>query len=453
MVVNTCTVHRMHHTCTCSHSHTPAHCGCAAGGFHRLPMQQCSDQQTVTVRHCFALLGDDLLFLLRYTISLHPVALQQFAREHASGRQVTLDVPNVTVLLDRTLCGLIFDNVLSNAFKHGHSTNPDVRMTITCDARDNPRARLQFRVSNAANPDRPYVTQDYIEKVLKGEPLEQSTASAMSNRVGLQHLFEAAKAHGMTASLQQRGGRIFFESQVIAQAVPSRAVSTDAEREADLAAFPSDLRIYCIDDSAAARRLLDYNMVQWAGTQHVHVFGKDVEEVATFTKCVLDEGDIAFLDQHLEYGGDNNVLGTDIVKKLVEHKYKGLICMRTGNVAGPDLAKYEAAGAHCTFGKDVPMKQMIEDMQVAYVRHVVRPKMLIEERNGSQLSFDSTDSVDTLRLRSRSYMLPGQVPPPEPEVDPQMVRTGSRCQSRTGGDSDPAGAFTDNILEDCESVQ
>ena len=111
------------------------------------------------------------------------------------------------------------------------------------------------------------------------------------------------------------------------------------------------------------------------------------------------------------------------------------------------------AGAHCTFGKDVPMKQMIEDMQVAYVRHVVRPKMLIEERNGSQLSFDSTDSVDTLRLRSRSYMLPGQVPPPEPEVDPQMVRTGSRCQSRTGGDSDPAGAFTDNILEDCESVQ
>ena len=165
----------------------------------------------------------------------------------------------------------------------------------------------------------------------------------------------------------------------------------DAQREADLAAYPSGLHIYCIDDSEAARRLLDYNMRLWAGTGNVRVFGKDVTEVATFKDCVLEDGDIAVLDQHLEYGGDDNVYGTDIVEELLEQGYKGLICIRSGNVAEEDLAKYDTAGAHCAFGKDVAMRKVIEDMKVAYTRYIMatqrRPATPLHQHNLSHEDF------------------------------------------------------------------
>ena len=45
--------------------------------------------------------------------------LKAFASELTSGRQVTLDVCELTVMLDVTLCSLILENALSNAFKHG----------------------------------------------------------------------------------------------------------------------------------------------------------------------------------------------------------------------------------------------------------------------------------------------------------------------------------------------
>jgi signal transduction histidine kinase len=307
----------------------------------------------------------------KYKIALHPVALRDFATELTAGRQVTLDVPEITVLLDPTLFGLIFDNALSNAFKHGHSVNPNVRLTIQCDTDEHPCVRLKFSVSNAVNPKRPCITPDYVRKLLAGDALQQTT-TPMSNRIGLQHCFEAAKAHGMTASLTQRGQRVFFETQVTAEVAGVQCVVTDALREADLSAYPAGLRIYCIDDSEPARRLLHYNLVHRANTENVVVFGEDCAEVATFTQRVLEDGDIAFLDQHLEYDGDTDILGTDIVRELVDKGYKGLICIRSGNVAEADLAAYEAAGAHCAFGKDVPMKQLIDDMKVAYTRHITQ---------------------------------------------------------------------------------
>ena len=60
------------------------------------------------------------------------------------------------------------------------------------------------------------------------------------------------------------------------------------------------------------------------------------------------------------------------------HRFAGLICIRSGNNALPDLAKYQDAGAHCAFGKDVSMRQMIDDIKVAYVRHIVKGKPRVD---------------------------------------------------------------------------
>ena len=80
---------------------------------------------------------------------------------------------------------------------------------------------------------------------------------------------------------------------------------------------PTAQQIYCIDDSATARRLLYCNLTTRAKTRNVHVFGEDETDMDLFIPASLSNGDIVILDQHLEYGGDSNILGTDLVKRLV----------------------------------------------------------------------------------------------------------------------------------------
>ena len=70
--------------------------------------------------------------IIRYKVALIPVNLAEFVSELTSGRPVLVGFPRMTVLIDPTLCSLILDNTLSNAFKHGHPESPAVRLTIAC---------------------------------------------------------------------------------------------------------------------------------------------------------------------------------------------------------------------------------------------------------------------------------------------------------------------------------
>jgi DNA-binding response OmpR family regulator len=179
---------------------------------------------------------------------------------------------------------------------------------------------------------------------------------------------------GANLSLTQAGGKVVFEMQFRVELAATRSSPSPQGSVADdfaAAPFPSGLNICCLDDSEAARRLLYHNLVAHAQTDAVRTFGANEEEVAEFMDVVLTEGDIAILDQHLEYGGDTNLLGTDIVAKLLQGGFQGLICMRSGNTADDDVSKYRTAGAHCVFGKDIPMKQMIARMKEAYHTHCV----------------------------------------------------------------------------------
>ena len=200
-----------------------------------------------------------------------------------------------------------------------------------------------------------------------------------------------------------------FAGQIELQTATSSTAVADEMREQDLAQFPNDLHICCIDDSAAARRLLHFNLTQWGRTENVHIFGKDETEASEFVRKTVAVGRIAILDQHLEYGGESSLLGTgpthspplpnalpllpppsllsthppsvpaDLVELLVAKQFQGLICMRSGNASAHDMAKYRNAGAHCIFGKDVSMRKMIEDMKVAYVRHVSDSELRLED--------------------------------------------------------------------------
>ena len=99
----------------------------------------------------------------QYNLALHPVDLADFASELTSGRHVTLDIPRVTVLLDPTLCGLILDNALSNAFKHGHPDHPSVKLTITWSAHEDDRVGLLVKVSSMGKQGQGYTCYSLFE--------------------------------------------------------------------------------------------------------------------------------------------------------------------------------------------------------------------------------------------------------------------------------------------------
>ena len=159
--------------------------------------------------------------------------------------------------------------------------------------------------------------------------------------------------------------QVVFEAQMDVEVV---SFSLDNDQQPDEAfGFPDNLNIYCIDDSASARRLLQYNLTIWANTTNVYTFGDNETEVAKFTAAALEHADIVILDQHLEYRDAPSILGTDIAAKLVGANFQGMICIRSANMAEHDENKYLTAGAHCMFGKDVPMKQMIKELRQAYM--------------------------------------------------------------------------------------
>ena len=153
----------------------------------------------------------------RYVFSPHALLLREFAQDMVAGLRVTLAVPELKVPVDPTLLGLIFDNAVSNAFKHGHPDAPDVQFRIrVLDRRYEARetVHLSFEVANRANPLRPRVTEDYVAKVLAGAATTGPATSAMSDQIGLQHSFLAAKAHGMDICLEQIDDYVRFVVQV-----------------------------------------------------------------------------------------------------------------------------------------------------------------------------------------------------------------------------------------------
>ena len=172
-------------------------------------------------------------------------------------------------------------------------------------------------------------------------------------------------------SLTQQGNHVTLRVRGIVDtggALQPINVDDGNKYAAELAVFPTDLHIHCIDDSEGARHMLESLLPREANTEYVRVFG----ETPLSWKSFLDEAillsDIVIMDQNLDYG-TVTIKGTELVKQFLEARYRGLICIRSANDENDDREEYTAAGAHCVFGKDITIKKMAREMKVAYVRH------------------------------------------------------------------------------------
>ena len=185
-----------------------------------------------------------------------------------------------------SLCSLILDNAISNAFKHGHPKRPNVHFVIeeAAEAADNPtQVRLRFMIINAVNPVRPRVTAAYVKRVLDGEA--EPAQSALSDQIGLQHSFLAGEVQGMKISLTQNTDSVVFDARMDVD-IAAAPVVLDMPDEDEGAEFPPGLTICCIDDSPSARRQLQHHLVTCASATDVHVFGQNEKDVARFMGCV-----------------------------------------------------------------------------------------------------------------------------------------------------------------------
>ena len=277
-------------------------------------------------------------------------------------------MPNCVLLLDTALCSLVLDNAISNAFRHGTGPASAVHLAVTTTPTGGDRVRLCFALTNQVSPTKPVLTKDFVARAWNGthgtHGRQAPAHSPMSNGIGLQQAFSSSKLHDMALHLTQDGTEARFTARVIA----SVAADPTPPRPADPGPFPPDLHVCVIDDSDANRQLLQHHL-RHRVTQNVHVFGESVHDVEPFMKRTMAVAHIAVLDQNLEYGPEENVLGTDLVRQLVAQQFTGLICMRSGNAAAEDVAFYSRCGAHCVFGKDVPLRRMINELKAAYLSH------------------------------------------------------------------------------------
>ena len=277
-------------------------------------------------------------------------------------------MPNCVLLLDTALCSLVLDNAISNAFRHGTGPASGVHLAVTTTPTGDDRVRLCFALTNQVSPTKPVLTPDFVARAWNGthgtHGRQAPAHSPMSNGIGLHHAFLSANLHDMALHLTQHGTEARFTARVIA----SVAADPTPPRPADPGPFPPDLHVCVIDDSDANRQLLEHHL-RHRVTQNVHVFGESVRDVEPFMKRTMAVAHIAVLDQNLEYGPEENVLGTDLVRQLVAQQFTGLICMRSGNAAAEDVAFYLRCGAHCVFGKDVPLRRMINELKAAYLSH------------------------------------------------------------------------------------
>eukprot|EP00667_Euglena_gracilis_P001005 EG_transcript_1005 len=317
-----------------------------------------------------------LLAVMNHEAKPHPAptSLAALGSALVSHRCMTTGFTDIVVDLDEALTDLVLENAISNAFRHGHPTDPDVRFFIAADPAASP-CIVTFRITNRSHPARQPLTADLVERLLHGHRLEAFGPSAScSEGLGLQHCVQAAQLQGMAVSLAQEGDTVVFQASIATQVIGG--VDASVVRSSSLMvteALPPGLRISVIDDSMAACTLLKHQLSRDIVGCVVETFGACAEDVDAFLSHTLLGADVAILDQHLDWPSGALYLGTDLVRLLVRAGFRGLICIRSANVSDQDTQQYFAAGVHCVLDKLLDRTQMVATLTNHYWRFLGGP--------------------------------------------------------------------------------
>jgi len=319
------------------------------------------------------------------------VSLREFGEQLVAGRSVRCEILDMTVYLDCALLSLILDNALSNAVKHGRPEDPDVAFVVheVEDTTLTGGTRLEFLVTNAANPNRPQLTPAVVTRLIAGDPHPLGTRrrTLLSDGIGFAHSVMAADVGGFALALRQEGDRVVFSVVVDTQEATKTASispapedsscrSVDLEEGAEpsmscpprpIDLLPPQLRFFILDDSATSRTILGHQIRVQCPKARVTAFGAAEGDIDLFVAHAIDEADVVIVDQRLEY--EVSYLGTSILRRLALLGFPGLMCIRSGDDSVEDRKFYQSCGAHCFLGKDCTKSAMMEQIAVAYFEY------------------------------------------------------------------------------------
>ena len=301
----------------------------------------------------------------KYTPRFTAVDVHEVGNALALGRDLlNKNFVRMWAQFDVVVCGMILENALSNAFKHGCPRNPDVSFTIAVrgESLDPDRVPLEFSVTNRAHPDRPKITDEFIDKLIQGAPDADRHLPLLSDRIGLSHCFMVAKSCGFSLSLKQDDDVVAFKLSLIAETMTS---APRAERRRWH--VPPGLHYHVLDDSAVARRVVTHHLMKHASPGSVQAFGETADDFHNFVQASMaDPVDVVIIDQNLEYN-TGTYLGTDLLEQFVAERFQGLLCMRSANSSEADVELYIRKGAHCILEKDMLGSEMVEAIARAYI--------------------------------------------------------------------------------------
>eukprot|EP00668_Euglena_longa_P036242 GGOE01046580.1.p1 GENE.GGOE01046580.1~~GGOE01046580.1.p1 ORF type:complete len:493 (-),score=84.55 GGOE01046580.1:483-1961(-) len=333
----------------------------AIGGLRR-GMRACKNRQVY-----LKLVGGE------YAPHQHTVDLQEFVKELVAGRDVQSNASKMIVHTDAVLLNLVLENAISNAFQHGHPSDPQVQLNVDTSPLSNDpfslhRSSLHFTVSNLANPRCQELTPERVDCLLMGnaEVPPNAVVPALSDCIGIAHCVLAAKAGHIALHMAQEGNVVTFRASVEVDVLPEEPLAPTASNGPAAAQFPHGLCFAILDDSLAARRLLQFHITTWCSPGTVRCFGEREEDIDAFCITAAAEADIVILDQNLAYSQLH--LGSDIARKLVQSGFAGFICLRSANDSTEDQALYLRSGAHCCFGKDLLGRQLMTELMQHYCR-------------------------------------------------------------------------------------
>eukprot|EP00668_Euglena_longa_P025079 GGOE01031307.1.p1 GENE.GGOE01031307.1~~GGOE01031307.1.p1 ORF type:complete len:886 (-),score=253.83 GGOE01031307.1:1289-3754(-) len=317
-----------------------------------------------------------------YLPALHPVSLGEFGEQLVRGRAVISSFPSEVVLLDEVLCDILLDNALNNAFRHGNPTGPHVQFLMDLAPpqeldTSGGQCKLTFQISNRADPAKPLVTADFIDALLNGKSNRSGElvySSALSEHLGLHHMFKVAETHGIALTLQQDGNMVVLRAQLNVKVTKELAltVPVDLSPSADDMVLPAGLHIWALDDSSIARRLLEHSLPRHFPSATVCVLGETPDQVPQFINGAAAEADIVILDQHLDYS-TQSFLGTSVLADLLDFHCRAFFCIRSASVAHGNEAAFYAAGAHCALGKDLRPDDFFRILKRMYKSFLARP--------------------------------------------------------------------------------
>eukprot|EP00667_Euglena_gracilis_P002940 EG_transcript_2946 len=299
-----------------------------------------------------------------YHLSRMPVDLRAFGEALANGRTLDCQFVDDVVLLDPLLCDILLDNAINNALRHGDTARAPVAFSMALPPLDEDEAELTFTVQNFARADKPCLTPEFIEAVLRGEAASEP-GNVLSDHLGMQHLHMAAKAHDIKLTLRQEGDVVVLQATLTAQ-LGSRAISLSFSDPKSQLEGLEGLHILCLDDSEVARRLLLHTLGREFPACTVEVFGRDPQEVHLFVEAAMDRGDVLIVDNHLVYD-DVKFLGPQLLRDLFSRDFCGFACVRSANNSPEDQAHYLASGAHCCLGKDMRPPELVATLREAYL--------------------------------------------------------------------------------------